>query len=710
MAGRGLPGDRRPQDTRAAEASGTTEPAATELPATELPATEAGAPEGGAPEGRPRPAAPTDTIETRAGRGDFFRPGRKPPEPSRPTGRPRRAPRTQPHRLPHPHRPRFRVGRFPRLFPRTFQGRLSLAFILVFAFAIGVVSLVTVVVLDRDLRQQEVLNLAARANAVADVIRVRAESIAATDPADVTVVSASGKVNANVAELIGNDTTMADYADNVAQADLRLRFGLESYTPEGPIFVPATDPSTFAAGLTAAPGKGQARDQISYTEVFTFPDPRGVQPTWALEVSLSAPYTTRASTITSVIEFLLGAVAMGFLLATVVAAFLASRLTRPIRRLTDAARGLAEGDLTKRVPADNARSGGKEILELSRQFNTMADQLKESMDEIRHDRDTSREFLADVSHELRTPLAALRTFNELLREGAGDDAEARTEFLESSGQQIERLDWLAQNLLELSKLDSGLVRLDLRPEDVATTVQSAVEQAQMSAKRRGIDLRYSVPGRPLIIRHDPQRMGQVLGNLIGNALKFTPRGGSVRVTLRPHSRGARIQVIDTGVGIDPAELTKIFDRFYRGSRASEARSSGSGLGLAIVRSVVDMHAGRILVESRLGVGTTFTVTLPTDPRAVDGRIEAAGGSGDGAEPAPEGGTATPAGSGSSRDDRRAKGPRSSRGRRGRSLLDRLREREKTRYEVVADRADSAPADKPTKQEEARTEGKESGVP
>jgi signal transduction histidine kinase len=123
-----------------------------------------------------------------------------------------------------------------------------------------------------------------------------------------------------------------------------------------------------------------------------------------------------------------------------------------------------------------------------------------------------------------------------------------------------------------------------------------------------------VPESPLVTRHDPQRVGQALTNLIGNALKFTPRGGSVRVVLSPHTRGARIQVIDTGVGIDAHELPHVFERFYRGSRANEARGSGSGLGLAIVRSVVEMHGGRIMVESRVGNGATFTVTLPTDPR------------------------------------------------------------------------------------------------
>ncbi len=501
-----------------------------------------------------------------------------------------------------------------RALPRTFQGRLSLAFVMVFALAVGIVSVLTVFILDTDLRGQEVANLEARANAVAAVVRVKAETAANGDPTNLTVVSAGGRLNDHVAAAIGDPTTLDDYANNVAQADLTLRFGLESETPGGREFVPASAVSTFTGQLTAKPARGQARDSVSYTEVFTFTDPQGIKPTWNLEVSLSAPYTTRSGTIASVVGYLLVTAVGALLLAILVSFVLARRFTTPLRRLTEAARALADGDLSKRVPADRARAGGLEISELSRQFNAMADQVEETMEVIRRDRDVSREFLADVSHELRTPLAALRTFNELLQEKAGNDVAARTEFLEASAQQIERLDWLAQNLLELSKLDSGLIRLDLRPDDVRATIQSAVEQAGVSAQRRGLSLTAELPETPLVTRHDPQRLGQVLTNLIGNSLKFTPRGGSVRVVLSAHQRGARIQVIDTGVGIDAKELPHVFDRFYRGSRANEARGSGSGLGLAIVRSVVEMHGGRVMVESRVGSGTTFTVSLPLDPR------------------------------------------------------------------------------------------------
>jgi signal transduction histidine kinase len=342
-----------------------------------------------------------------------------------------------------------------------------------------------------------------------------------------------------------------------------------------------------------------------------------------MEITLADPYTYRATAINNVTGLLIaiGLFALG--LAVVVSAALARRFTTPIRQLTDASRALADGDLTRRVPAAQLRAGSSELGELAVQFNTMADHLAESVELIRRDRDRSRDFLADVSHELRTPLAALRTFNQLLMEGAADDPDARTEFLESSQGQIERLDWLAQNLLELSKLDSGLVLLDLRPDDLRAAVESATHLHDALAERRGVDVRLDLPTRPIRIRHDPPRIGQVIANLVGNAVKFTPRGGTVRVSVEPTSDGARIDVVDTGVGIDPRELPHIFERFYRGSRANEARGSGSGLGLAIVRSIVDIHGGTVTVESGPGTGSRFTVRLPQDPRSVEGTPAAA---------------------------------------------------------------------------------------
>ena len=337
-----------------------------------------------------------------------------------------------------------------------------------------------------------------------------------------------------------------------------------------------------------------------------------------MEVTLSNPYTFRATALANVTGLLAAIALFALGMSVVVSAAMARRFTTPLRRLTEASRGLAEGDLSRRVPPGQVRAGSSELAELAVQFNAMADRLEESVEIIRRDRDRSRDFLADVSHELRTPLAALRTFNELLREGADADPAARAEFIESSGQQIERLDWLAQNLLELSKLDSGLVLLDLRPDDLRAAIESAVEQSTGAARKRGIELSLHLPSSPVRIRHDPQRIGQVVANLVANAVKFTGRGGSVAVDVAATADGARIDVVDTGVGIEAAELPFIFDRFYRGSRANEARGSGSGLGLAIARSIVEMHGGGIEVESRVGSGSRFSVSLPRDPRLIAG--------------------------------------------------------------------------------------------
>ena len=133
-----------------------------------------------------------------------------------------------------------------------------------------------------------------------------------------------------------------------------------------------------------------------------------------------------------------------------------------------------------------------------------------------------------------------------------------------------------------------------------------------AARRKGVRIEVSAPDEPIRQPHDPLRMGQVLGNLLGNAIKFTPRGGQVHVTLEVTDTGAELRVADTGVGINAAELPRVFERFYRGAQAHESRAAGSGLGLSIVRSIVEMHNGRVAISSTPGKGTEVSVDLPRD--------------------------------------------------------------------------------------------------
>ncbi len=501
--------------------------------------------------------------------------------------------------------------RLRRLLPRTFQGRLTGAFLFVVALTLALVTILVINRLDDYFTTQQKTDLEQRSRSVAAFVTGIAAGAANGRP----VVGIDRRIDPAVVDAMTNPPLQGLIADILGQADVKVTFGRSVADGEGHTFVPALDPP-LELPLQAAPAPGQTQERdVSYSHLY---GAGGLYTPYALEVSLANPYTFRATALANVTG-LLGAVALfALLLSVLVSAVMARRFTTPLRRLTEASRGLAEGDLDRRVPANQVRAGSSELAELALQFNAMADRLQESVEIIRHDRDRSRDFLADVSHELRTPLAALRTFNELLTEGAADDPDTRSEFLESSGQQIERLDWLAQNLLELSKLDSGLVLLDLRPEDLRAAVESAVEQAAAAAQRRGVGLSMHLPETPIRVRHDPQRIGQVVANLVANAIKFTPRGGSVAVDVAATPGGARIEVTDTGVGIEAAELPHIFERFYRGSRLNEARGSGSGLGLAIVHSIVDMHGGAIEVESRIGRGTRFIVTLPHDPRLIEG--------------------------------------------------------------------------------------------
>jgi len=500
-------------------------------------------------------------------------------------------------------------GRAAGIAPQTFQGRLTLAFVAVVTVTLGLVGLVVVNRLGVYYDQQQEEDLAARAEGVAQYVILIAES---TDSirAGRPVVSAEGIVDPAVVAELSRGQQQRIVTDRLAQADVRIRIGL--WAP----FRPASN-GLFQATEQAAPQAGQQREALTSTAEIVEVTSAAIP--YAVEVTLMNPYTYRATAISNVTGLLAITGLIALAVAIVIAATLTRRITTPLRRLTEASRDLAEGDFARRVPIETMEDGPSELAELGHQFNAMAERLQESIEIIRRDRDRGREFLADVSHELRTPIAALRTFNELLTEGAADDPATRAEFLETSRAQLERLDWLALNLLELSKLDSGLVLLDLRREDLRASVEQAVEQAATTAKRRGVSLVMEGPDLPVPIRHDPVRIGQVVSNLVGNAIKFTPRGGRVDVTVSPEARGgASITVSDTGIGIEPAELPRIFDRFYRGSRASEARGSGSGLGLAIVRGIVEMHGGTVTVESRLGAGTTFRVALPAQPRPLSG--------------------------------------------------------------------------------------------
>jgi signal transduction histidine kinase len=320
---------------------------------------------------------------------------------------------------------------------------------------------------------------------------------------------------------------------------------------------------------------------------------------------VSDSFSNREETLAQIRGALVGAGLLALLVSLVTGVIAARGLAVPISRLRGVARSVAQGNLDERaVP-----SGVIEIDELGQQFNIMADRLAGTLRMLEADRDRLREFVADVSHELRTPIAALRMYAELQSADDVDEA-TRVEFLERSMEQIGRLEWLSTNLLDLSRIDAGIYPLDMRRGDLRDPIQATVQALSEEAMTRGVSLASAVPNEPIELRFDRERIVQLMTNLIGNALKFTPRGGGVSVRLDDSVGEVTISVSDTGPGIPVDELPRIFDRFYRGTNTGEARASGSGLGLAIVRSIVEMHGGRIDLDSEVGRGTEFRIVLP----------------------------------------------------------------------------------------------------
>ena len=327
-------------------------------------------------------------------------------------------------------------------------------------------------------------------------------------------------------------------------------------------------------------------------------------------IIISDVYTSREATLDRIRSAIVASGVVALLVSLLLGLLVARRVTAPIYRLRRLAGRAARGDL-----ADRARASGVlEVDELAAQFNVMADRLSDTLRMLEADRDRLREFVADVSHELRTPIAALRMYTELQSEGDVDDA-TRREFLGRSNEQLRRLEWLSTNLLDLSRIDAGIYPLDMQTGDLRDPVQAVVQALSEVAVERGIALDSTVPGSPVELRFDRERIVQLLTNLVGNALKFTPAGGAVSVQLIEADDRATIEVRDDGPGIPADELPHVFDRFYRGTNTGDARASGSGLGLAIVRSIVEMHGGEIDVASVVGEGTAFRVALPREPVA-----------------------------------------------------------------------------------------------
>ncbi len=304
-----------------------------------------------------------------------------------------------------------------------------------------------------------------------------------------------------------------------------------------------------------------------------------------------------ASLVSLGVAFLVALAAAGL-----VTWMLAGRLRRPLTELSSAAREVARGRYARRVEPGGA---GAELDELATSFNTMAARLEVV-------EDTRRRLLTDLAHEMRTPLATCTAYLEALDDGVttwGPDASAVL------GQQVDRLARLAADIDDVSRAEEGRLSLDLRRVPVGRLLDAGVATMRARFAEKGVRLRVTTdPAADVFVRVDAQRIGQVLGNLLDNALRHTARGKSVTIAPRVDGYEVVVTVDDEGDGIPAEQLPHVFERFYRGDTARDRGERGSGIGLTISRAIVDAHAGSLTARSGgAGRGATFELRLPLDP-------------------------------------------------------------------------------------------------
>jgi signal transduction histidine kinase len=290
------------------------------------------------------------------------------------------------------------------------------------------------------------------------------------------------------------------------------------------------------------------------------------------------------------------AAGVAIMFSLVLALLLSARLIRPVRALTQAATSLAEGDLTKRVDVQ----GGDELATLGQSFNQMAAAL-ENAEESR------QAMTADIAHELRTPLAVQHAHLEALQDGVYP---ATPENLQPVLEQTILLTRLVEDLRTLALADSGQLQLEKTPTDYLTLVKRVLDRFRPQADSRKIELQFSSIGVCQPISLDPGRMEQILGNLISNALRYTPDGGWIKINLDCSPLQASLSIHDSGPGIPEDSLQLVFERFYRADRSRSRTEGGTGLGLAIARQLTEAHGGILTAANHPDGGALIRLTLP----------------------------------------------------------------------------------------------------
>lgn len=329
--------------------------------------------------------------------------------------------------------------------------------------------------------------------------------------------------------------------------------------------------------------------------VLVVPFRNGADPR-ALVVATSLARAERA--VRNLVVALLVAGAVGLVLAAGSGWWLARRALQPVARMTEEA-GLigAGGSITQRIQVPKAAD---ELGRLAETLNGMLARLERAVTQ-------QRRFVTDVSHELRTPLTVMRSEIDVSLASATLSGDARA-VLDSTREEVQRMTGIVENLLILARIDEEELHLIRRPCDLRAIAEATARELEPLARQRSVTLRLN--GSRGTVEADPPRIEQVVRNLLDNAIRYSPRGGTVIVKVANRDGQVELAVRDKGPGIDPTELEHVFERFYRGDPSRPPAETGSGLGLAICREIAEAHGGTMSASSQAGHGSTFRLTLP----------------------------------------------------------------------------------------------------
>ena len=306
------------------------------------------------------------------------------------------------------------------------------------------------------------------------------------------------------------------------------------------------------------------------------------------------------------ITIILESVLIGFVISVIISLVVSKTLLSPIQGMTKAAEAMADGDFSRKITVES----DDEIGILAETFNDMASQIETMLEELKKAEKLRREFVANVSHELRTPLTNIRSYAETISDDRGIPQETEEEFLRVIINESDRMTKIVQDLLELSRFDSGASELAVEEFSIERSLRDVYAAVALEARKREHEVNLELEWKLPKIHGDRARIEQVLMNIISNALKYTPDGGRIEIFSGTSDDDVWVRIEDTGVGIPEDDLPRVFDRFYRVDKARSRESGGTGLGLSIAKEIVTKHGGDLAIRSTLGVGTSVTITLP----------------------------------------------------------------------------------------------------